>query len=187
LGRRGRSGRVKRGPGPGLGTVAAFLPTGGAVMGRPICARILTWAVLLPLALCADVKDSFLEPHRLPTLVQHRQRVLATICGVWEFPEHGGSPDKLDLLHTILESYTSMCEAGYELQVVLVTYEGANKTLTLPRHKFYCDRLATTLPIAIARFEHHPLPAFRACTPCSAPAQSPALVSGTGGASTCCL
>ena len=114
---------------------------------------------MLPLALCADVKDSFLEPHRLPTLVQHRQRVLATICGVWDIPEHGGgSLKKLDLLHTILESYTNMCEAGYEVHVVLVTYDAANKTLTLPRHKFFCDRLATTLPIAIARFEHHPLP-----------------------------
>ena len=114
---------------------------------------------MLPLALCADVKDSFLEPHRLPTLVQHRQRVLATICGVWDIPEHGGgSLKKLDLLHTILESYTNMCEAGYEVHVVLVTYDAANKTLILPRHKFFCDRLATTLPIAIARFEHHPLP-----------------------------
>ena len=128
-------------------------------MSRPACARLLAWVALLPLALCADLKDTFLEPHRLPTLVQHRQRVLATICGVWDIPEHGGgSLEKLDLLHTILESYTNMCEAGYEVHVVLVTYDAANKTLTLPRHKFFCDRLATTLPIAIARFEHHPLP-----------------------------
>ena len=130
-------------------------------MSHPNWARLLAWAAhaaFLSLALCADVKDSFLEPHRLPTLVQHRQRVLATICGVWEFPQHGGSPEKLELLHTILESYTSMCEAGYEVHVVLVTYSDANETLTMPRHRFYCDRLGTVLPIAIARFELQPLP-----------------------------
>jgi hypothetical protein len=113
---------------------------------------------LVSLAASADVKDDFLTLSTLPPLRQHHRRVLATVCGVWDHPDWVGRPEQTDYLHAVLDNFTNMCESGYEVHVVLVTYSVANASLTVPRHKFWCDRLATALPIAVARFDHEPLP-----------------------------
>ena len=52
-----------------------------------------------------------------------------------------------------------MCEAGFEVHVVLVTYDVKNATLSVPAPTMlYCSRLANTLPIAVARFPLEKLP-----------------------------
>lgn len=110
----------------------------------------------------------------LTHLRQNHNRVLAAITGVWDWNaaelndtlgtarirNHAAC---IPILHRILNNYVHVCEAGFEVHVVLVTYtqrSDNNMSIPLPPlTDIYCDRLGTSLPIAIKRFDWQSLPA----------------------------
>jgi hypothetical protein len=104
---------------------------------------------------------------QLPRLTQRHRRVLAVITGAWDWPGTAGyAPSQRDrdrkthLLSIVLQNYRHACDAGFEVHVVLATYETANHTLRLPSPShLYCERLGAAVPLAVERFPLEPLPA----------------------------
>ena len=99
----------------------------------------------------------------LPHLTQNTKRVLAVITGVWDFDAVDGAykREKMEYLAIILQNYRHACEHGYEVHVVLATYETANATLeaTLPSPRsLFCDRLGRSVPVAVKRYPLQQIP-----------------------------
>eukprot|EP00887_Chlorella_sp_A99_P003355 scaffold26.g3355.t1 len=87
-------------------------------------------------------------------------RVLAVVVGGWALPGYR-SPQRYALLRRALLSYTDACEAGLDVDVVLITYEGWNTTLQAgawdPTH-LWCERTMAQLNVSVVLFQHEKLP-----------------------------
>lgn len=103
----------------------------------------------------------------LPPTMQETNRVLVTISGIWGTSEN--EREKLYFLSLILNNYVHACEYAYEIHIVLVTYKGTwEETLDMSVFdkqwgrvdfaSFHCARLGRVLPVALALFQHEPLP-----------------------------
>lgn len=164
--------RAPRGARPLLAAKRALLLLVLAAAAAPLAAA--SAAAIAAAASGSPPRTQGPAPHRnapltldqLPRLAQRHRRVLAVITGAWDWPGRDGyRPSERDrgrkthLLHIALQNYRHACDAGFEVHVVLVTYEAANHTLHLPSPShLYCERIGAAVPLAVERFPFEPLP-----------------------------
>lgn len=121
------------------------------------------------LCLFSSVHSLGAEIHRalavgeLPELQQTSHRVLAAVTGIWDYHKANSEykQQRKSYLDQILQNYRHACEHGYEVHVVLTTYESDNETLesSLPSpSSLFCDRLDRSLSVAVQRYPFEPLP-----------------------------
>ena len=84
-------------------------------------------------------------------------RVLAAITGGWALREYA-TPERYALLHDQLSRYAAACEAGYDVTVALIAYEGWRANEHVDASRYFCARIGATLPITVHLFPFQPLP-----------------------------
>ena len=84
-------------------------------------------------------------------------RVLAVVTGGWAMPSFD-TPVRYAVLHAQLQNYVAACEAGYDVHVVLASYDTWNSTGKLDLSKYYCERIMSTIPLTCSLFEFEKTP-----------------------------
>ena len=83
-------------------------------------------------------------------------RVLAVINGGWSEAQYA-TPERMALLHDQLLRYVQACEAGYDVHVLLLTYEGWRAD-SVDASRYFCARQGASLRITAQFFPMEPLP-----------------------------
>ena len=96
------------------------------------------------------------EPALLPSNTSG-SRVLAVINGGWSEAQYA-TPERLALLHDQLLRYVQACEAGYDVHVLLLTYEGWRVSDSVDASRYFCARQGASLRITAQLFPMEPLP-----------------------------
>jgi hypothetical protein len=84
--------------------------------------------------------------------------VLAAITGGWALSQYS-TPERYSYLHAQLLRYTAACEAGWDVHVMLLTYEGWESAEHVVASSYYCSRVGASLEISVHLFPLEPLPA----------------------------
>ena len=85
------------------------------------------------------------------------RRVLAVITGGWSEAQYS-TPARMALLHDQLLRYVGACEAGWDVHVLLLTYEGWRASESVDAARYFCSRLGASLRISVQLFPMEPLP-----------------------------
>ncbi len=86
------------------------------------------------------------------------QRVLACITVGYSMPEYA-TEARYAMLRRQLHSYREACEAGFDVDVVLVAYEGWDAAAApLDLAAFVCRRTGASVPVSVEAFALEPLP-----------------------------
>lgn len=122
-----------------------------------LAAAVLAHPSLAPVASGAP-DYSPLNVSDLPPLRQRHGRLLAAINGVWDVLND--QRGKVELLKVVLQGYRHICESGFEVHVVLLTYDAPwAKGVTVPSASdLMCERLGAAVPVALLRHKNEPLP-----------------------------
>lgn len=85
--------------------------------------------------------------------------VLATITGGWAFKE-SRTDERLMYLHIILTNYVSVCEAGFDVSVILISYDTgfSDWKRYFDFSKYWCYRIMRPIFISAEFFEFRKLP-----------------------------
>ena len=84
-------------------------------------------------------------------------RVLAVITGAWALPDYD-TPVRYRYLAHQLQRYAAACDLGYDVSVVLATYEPWNHTGKVDLTQPLCARTMSSVPVRVALFKQEPIP-----------------------------
>ena len=88
-----------------------------------------------------------------------RRRVLATVTGGWAKGQYR-SDSNLFYADRVLRNYARACDAGYDVDVILVSYHGFENWTDYmhPLGEYYCHRIGRPISVHAEFFDWRPIP-----------------------------
>lgn len=114
-------------------------------------------SLLIFFGLGGSLPTSTLVPINALSNVSSTSRVLAVINGGWSEAQYA-TPQRMALLHDQLLRYVYACEEGYDVHVLLLTYEGWRADESVDMSRYFCSRRASSFRVTVQLFPMEPLP-----------------------------